>query len=269
MLASSIHAQATIIALIEAYQIAKETYNSLKKADDKAKVDALKSVFDKWSREQESYMKKTGKVGDCKDIYFMPPNAKATIPGKIPTPSNYFSDSNFSFECGKRQGKGGDSTAYINVKTKQKIGDCPAGVTTFSAKINYVEGYVTLDLEPLTAACVFFDAVPLTQTQKTNRAKEVQQWRTQAQKTETAKSSANIVSNSSSTNTRCKDSQNRDLYCNWDSGCYAIDPRYADPPGGTCASHVENCQKWGALYIGVKREGAGVKCASSGGTPVR
>jgi len=66
----------------------------------------------------------------------------------------------------------------------------------------------------------------------------------------------------------CRDSQNRILYCNWNSGCYAIDPRYADPPGGTCNSHIENCKKWGALFVGVKQEGAGIHCSNVGGTAV-
>jgi hypothetical protein len=75
-------------------------------------------------------------------------------------------------------------------------------------------------------------------------------------------------SSSGVSETRCKDSQNRDLYCNWGTGCFAIDPTYADPPGGTCSSHIEDCQRYGALYINVLEGGAGIKCSNDGGTQI-
>jgi uncharacterized protein (TIGR02145 family) len=50
------------------------------------------------------------------------------------------------------------------------------------------------------------------------------------------------------------------LFCNWTSGCYAIDPAYADTPGQTCEALVKECQTYGTLYAGSSVEGNGVKC---------
>jgi hypothetical protein len=76
-------------------------------------------------------------------------------------------------------------------------------------------------------------------------------------------SSSTASSLSSSSNTRCKDSQNRELYCNWNTGCYAIDPAYAETPGQTCADLIEECQKWGTLFAGSLVEGEGVRCVTA------
>jgi len=83
-------------------------------------------------------------------------------------------------------------------------------------------------------------------------------------------SSSSVVASSSSTtisvsSTRCKDSQNRDLYCSWTSGCYAIDPAFAETLGRTCEYLVEECRMSGSLFAGVSLEGAGIKCAEFDG----
>jgi hypothetical protein len=75
-------------------------------------------------------------------------------------------------------------------------------------------------------------------------------------------SSSEAVTPSSSSNTRCKDSQNRELFCNWASGCYAIDPEFAETPGQTCAVLVQECRDYGSLFTGPSVEGAGKRCAT-------
>jgi hypothetical protein len=69
-------------------------------------------------------------------------------------------------------------------------------------------------------------------------------------------------SSSQSSSTRCKDSQNRELFCSWTSGCYAIDPAYAETPGQTCSALVSECEKNASLFTGPSVEGAGIKCAA-------
>jgi len=103
----------------------------------------------------------------------------------------------------------------------------------------------------------------------------------QSSSSTTVSSSSTAASSTSSAEAECKDSQGRQLYCEWAAagtdpgGCYAIDARYADPAGQTCAALVANCNKDGAgLYTGVtglnedNNYGKGIKCASNGGTKV-
>jgi hypothetical protein len=73
-------------------------------------------------------------------------------------------------------------------------------------------------------------------------------------------SSTQPSSNSQGSNTRCKDTQNRELYCNWSTGCYAIDPAYAETPGQSCATLVEECRLYGSLFAGTTAEGSGIAC---------
>jgi len=77
-------------------------------------------------------------------------------------------------------------------------------------------------------------------------------------------SNKNVSSSSSAvSSTRCKDSQNRELYCNWTSGCYAIDPAFAEPSGQTCTDLVDECQRYGTLFAGSLVEGSGTKCSTT------
>jgi len=79
-------------------------------------------------------------------------------------------------------------------------------------------------------------------------------------------SSSSVAASSSSTTTpvsatRCKDNGNRDFYCSWPSGCYAIDPTFAETPGQTCAALIEECNKHNnILYVGPTAEGEGIEC---------
>jgi len=59
--------------------------------------------------------------------------------------------------------------------------------------------------------------------------------------------------------TRCTDYYGRDYFCNWPTGCYAIDPAY-DPDGRSCNTMVSECSEAGRLYINSTREGDGVSC---------
>lgn len=81
--------------------------------------------------------------------------------------------------------------------------------------------------------------------------------------------SSSVAKSSSSTATsqqgRCKDSSGKDYYCQWTSGCYAIDPRYAETAGQSCSALVEECQNYGQLFSGTFTEGDGLKCNASGG----
>ncbi|GBU24209.1 hypothetical protein R83H12_00837 [Fibrobacteria bacterium R8-3-H12] len=123
-----------------------------------------------------------------------------------------------------------------------------------------------MSLEPIRAACVFFEGPALTPAQKNAAENEMKQ-RQAAAEARAALSSAKQAAKQEQY--PCRDSKNRVLYCNWNSGCYAIDPRYADPPGGTCDSHIENCKKWGALFVGVTKEGAGINCSNVGGSVIK
>ncbi|MDR2555752.1 MAG: TonB family protein [Fibromonadaceae bacterium] len=181
MSVNSVNAQitATLAAcsageLFSCLVIVKKTYDFLKKKEDEAAVKDMGTTFNEWGKKQMNYMKTNGQIGDCKDIKFLPPKASYN------QPTNSFKNGDFSYECGKRPGKGGDSTAYIKAKTVRKIGDCSAE-NSFVAKINYVDGYITFAVEPLSKACLFFEEPSLTNRQKEDRAKEVKQWKASAE----------------------------------------------------------------------------------------
>jgi len=94
----------------------------------------------------------------------------------------------------------------------------------------------------------------------------------QSSSSSSVQSSSSVVPSSSST--RCKDSQNRELYCNYTSGCYAIDPALTEPAGQTCTALVEECKKYGVLFTDALEEGPGITCtspssSSEGSTPIR
>jgi len=67
-------------------------------------------------------------------------------------------------------------------------------------------------------------------------------------------------SSAAAPSTRCKDGQNGDYFCQWETGCHAIDPAYADPPGQTCAALISECNKWGKLFTNSTVEGEGKTC---------
>jgi len=54
---------------------------------------------------------------------------------------------------------------------------------------------------------------------------------------------------------RCKDTYGRDYFCEWETGCFAIDPAYAEPLGQTCSDLVYECYIYGSLYVNSTREG--------------
>jgi hypothetical protein len=77
----------------------------------------------------------------------------------------------------------------------------------------------------------------------------------------------------------CKDSQGRDLFCEYGAwqddpgGCYQIDSRFFEPVGSTCEQLTSICQRdSGKLYVGVtglteaNNWGKGLKCTNLGGT---
>ena len=71
--------------------------------------------------------------------------------------------------------------------------------------------------------------------------------------------------------TPCKQSGS-DVFCQWDTGCYAIDDEYGEPEGLTCDEYIASCREDGALYRGVtglnkdNDYGKGLKCSDKGGT---
>ena len=264
--------------------VAKKTYDFLKKKEDEAAVKYMGTTFNEWGKKQMDYMKANGQIGDCKDIKFLPSGASYN------QPTNSFKNGDFSYECGKRPGKGGDSTAYIKAKTVRKIGDCPAE-NSFIAKINYVDGYIAFAAEPLNTACVFFEEPSLTNKQKEDRAKEVKQWRASAeasQKPQTAEKPSTSRFNSSCTDPA--KGGGKLLYCGYTSplGCYKVQNMYPDIETGlTCAEKpsakgcepcpdkISACERDGTLYISVNPEklnakpwGAGVSCIKEGGIKI-
>jgi len=64
------------------------------------------------------------------------------------------------------------------------------------------------------------------------------------------------------------------IFCQWDTGCYAIDDIYSEPAGLTCAQYIANCQADGVLFTGVSglsevnEWGAWQQCSNLGGTEV-
>lgn len=79
------------------------------------------------------------------------------------------------------------------------------------------------------------------------------------------------ISSSSVSATRCKDDMGRAYFCEWgygsypseDPGCFAIDPTY-DPKGRTsCATLVEECKKYGSLFVNSAVEGDNKRCSNA------
>nr|AGS51869.1 glycoside hydrolase family 5 [uncultured bacterium contig00118] len=60
--------------------------------------------------------------------------------------------------------------------------------------------------------------------------------------------------------TRCKNASNQDYYCNWGTGCFAIDPAFAESTGD-CNELVTECRLYGnGLYVNSSVEGLGISC---------
>jgi len=83
---------------------------------------------------------------------------------------------------------------------------------------------------------------------------------------------ASCGGNSSSSfvpSTRCKDTQGGggEYFCQWETGCHAIDPAYADPPGQTCNDLISECNKWGKLFTNSTVEGEGKTCNGTAKSP--
>jgi len=86
-------------------------------------------------------------------------------------------------------------------------------------------------------------------------------------------SSSKPSSSSNKSTTRCKNYQNREFYCQWETGCYAIDPEFETPKGQTCDALVDHCLRDGVLFVESSVEGSGTKCttpssSSDSSTPI-
>jgi len=77
-------------------------------------------------------------------------------------------------------------------------------------------------------------------------------------------SSSNSSGNGSSTSaTRCKDTQGQEYFCKWESGCFAIDPAFATPAGQACSNLVDECRRYGRLYVNSTVEGENLSCTGT------
>jgi len=80
-------------------------------------------------------------------------------------------------------------------------------------------------------------------------------------------SRASSSSSSAVSSTRCKDAQGRTYFCEWgtgnyysdNTGCFAIDPKFSES-SGTCSSLIEECNRYGYLYVNSTTEGEGFYC---------
>ncbi|GBU21464.1 hypothetical protein R80B4_01355 [Fibrobacteres bacterium R8-0-B4] len=72
---------------------------------------------------------------------------------------------------------------------------------------------------------------------------------------------------------QCKNSSGAQLYCQWNTGCYAINNSGANA-GKTCTELTASCETDGQMFTGVtglnasNEYGKDVQCAEAGGTPV-
>jgi len=82
-------------------------------------------------------------------------------------------------------------------------------------------------------------------------------------------SNSTVVSSSSVTinvnPTACRVDDNNVYYCQWDSGCYALDP-VLSPSKSTCTALLDECKKYSttSVFVGLSNEGEGVKCGTPG-----
>jgi uncharacterized protein (TIGR02145 family) len=82
-------------------------------------------------------------------------------------------------------------------------------------------------------------------------------------------SSSAVVSSSSVTinvnATACRADDNNVYYCQWEKGCYALDP-VLSPSKSTCTALLDECKKYSttSVFVGLSNEGDGVKCGTPG-----
>jgi len=69
------------------------------------------------------------------------------------------------------------------------------------------------------------------------------------------------TSSSSASATRCKDTEGREYFCKWDSGCFAIDPAFAS--GQACSDLLDECRLFGSLYVNSTVEGEKRSCTGT------
>jgi len=74
------------------------------------------------------------------------------------------------------------------------------------------------------------------------------EWRTGSVTTSSSGGSNGSSSGSEVSATRCKDDQGRTYFCEWSSGCYAIDPAFSESSGG-CSDLVRECWSYGYLFV--------------------
>jgi len=72
---------------------------------------------------------------------------------------------------------------------------------------------------------------------------------------------------------QCVDSQNRPLFCQWDTGCFTVNNEYGDNAGKTCQDVIAECNRYGRLFYDVDPEslnedngyGEDMQCNAIGG----
>jgi len=77
-------------------------------------------------------------------------------------------------------------------------------------------------------------------------------------------SSSSGTSGGGTSTTRCKDGSGRYYFCQWETGCFAIDPAFSES-SGNCSDLVEECYYYGYLFTNSTKEGNGSTCS---GTPI-
>jgi len=114
------------------------------KKEIREQIEELQPIYDAWLTLLEAYIKKTDSVGDCKAI------------GLKYLPDNRKESGNFYYECGV---KDSGNVAFLNVKSKVKIGTCDA---KSEFNVEYPLGKTSLDVFsfPVKEACLFLQRSP-------------------------------------------------------------------------------------------------------------
>jgi len=114
------------------------------------KVSEIKPTYEAWVKSLKDYVLKTGVVGDCNAIGF-----KQLY-------NNRGQTENFFYECGVEEG---DTIAFLLVKSRNKIADCPKEATfraTYDIRKKYLETFAL----PAKESCTFFKGPDLNPEQK-------------------------------------------------------------------------------------------------------
>jgi hypothetical protein len=230
--------------------VGKFALNTYKKDKEVEKqMSYLESTYNAWAKELIEYHKKTGKVGDCQTINYKPLS------------NNKDTTDDFFYECGVRGGK----AAYLEVRNRNKIWDCP-GSSKFGIEFDLDKGgYPEAYSNPAIEACIFVKASPPPKSTP--------------KKSETSKYYGNcsVVTPSDTFPV---------VYCGYTNplGCYKIQNMYPDVETGVtceqkqakgcepCQDKIDACMREGTVYKGVNPKklnaspwGAGVNCANEGG----